>query len=132
MTALKILCFLLIVPALACLAHDGYVYYLSKEAGENLPFRFSDIGWLWTTYSPESFAAVKESMSPATWHWVDVILEQTGVFLFGGLAALVYAALGLCWLLGVWPFTRIVTTAHSGNLGLPGERNKGPIKYKRK
>lgn len=131
MNAIKLLCFFLALPALACLAHDGYLYYLNTESGKNLPFQFSDLGWLWVAYSPESFAAAREWIDPGVWSWINLALEQTGAFLFGGIAALVYAALGLCWLLGVWPFARIPTTAR-GNLGLPDERRKGPIKYKRK
>lgn len=131
MTAIKLLCFFLILPALACLGHDGYVYYLNTQAGKDLPFQLSDLGYLWVTYSPETFAVVKESVDAGTWYWVNLVLEQTGVFLFGGIAAIVYAILGVCWLLGVWPFARIPTTAR-GNLGLPGERSKGPVKYNRK
>lgn len=128
---LKLLCFLLILPALACLGHDGYVYYLNTEAGKDLPFQLSDLGYLWVTYSPDTFAAIKDSIDPGTWGWINLALEQTGVFLLGGIAAIFYAALGLCWLLGVWPFAKIPTTAR-GSLGLPGERNKGPVKYNRK
>lgn len=130
MTALKLLCFLLIVPALACLGHDAYIYYLNTQKGLDIPFQLSDLGYLWVTYAPESFAAVKESFSPESWRWIDMILEQSGVVLFGGLSVLIYAVLGLCWLLGVWPFARIPTTARA-NLGLPGE-SKGPVKYSRK
>ena len=46
----KIIYFLLIVPILAVLAHDVYLFTQNQEKG----FMLSDGGWIWAKYHPET------------------------------------------------------------------------------
>ncbi len=129
MAGVKLLCFLVILPVLACLGHDGYLYYLNREAGNGLPFQLSDLGWMWVTYSPASFALVKESVDPGTWTIVNLILEQSGAVFFGVIAAVVYLVLGVLWLFGAWPFATLSAVRGFERFG---EQRKGKARYNRK
>lgn len=129
MAGVKLLCFLVILPVLACLGHDGYLYYLNREAGNGLPFQLSDLGWMWVTYSPESFALVKESVDPGTWNIVNLILERSGAILFGVIAAVVYLVLGVLWMFGLWPFATLSAVRGFERFG---EQRKKNVRYNRK
>lgn len=133
MSGLRFFCFLVALPLLAALGHDGYIYYDSVyEKGENLPFRLSDVGYLWQTYSFETFDLARQSMTPEAWKdWVDPVLRQWAVLVTGGFAALIYGILALLWLFSLWPFEKASVYAR-GNFSLPGEKSKTPFKYKRK
>lgn len=58
--------FFLSLPALAALGFDLYLAY-----GETLdfskPLELSSVGWLWLTYSEETFRTFKESIDPGLW-----------------------------------------------------------------
>lgn len=51
----KIIYFLLIVPILAVLAHDVYLFTQNQDKG----FMLTDAGWIWHEYHPESNAQWK-------------------------------------------------------------------------
>lgn len=152
----KILFFLLLLPALAALGHDVYMFTQNQDKG----FRLSDLGWLWDKYHKESHdqwknyvglidetvgetvdnientvtpettppqppapyqesvtvesaqgkdtvvteqqpeqqtAAIQKENTPMQ-KWIGLLLKQKAVFVFGGLAAIVFilnALLGL-------------------------------------
>ena len=133
MSGLRFFCFLVALPFLAALGHDGYVYYLSAyEKGENLPLRLSDVGYLWQTYSADTFELARQTVSPEAWEaWYVPVLSQATVLVTGAFAAFVYAALTILWLFGVWPFEKQSVYAR-GSFSLPGEKQKTQFKYKRK
>lgn len=133
MSGLRFFCFLIALPALAALGHDGYIYYVSVyEKNENLPFRLSDLGYLWQTYSFDTFDDVRKTLQPEIWKmWIDPVLRQSALVVTGGFAAVIYAILTVLWLFGLWPFEK-ASQYSRGKFSLPGERSNKPMKYKRK
>lgn len=132
MSGVRFVCFLLALPLLAALGHDAYVYYESAyQKGENLPFRLSDIGYIWKTYSPGTLELVKQSVLEDTWKgWVVPLLELPSVLVGGGFAGIGYAILTALWLFGVWPFEKL-SVYKRDNFSLSRDK-KAPFKYKRK
>lgn len=84
MRALSLLLFILVLPFLAALGHDLYISY-----GENQDYMnniatkemmFSDVGYLWTTYEPDSYNWVRGDLDEESWKtFVAPFLEQTTV-----------------------------------------------------
>lgn len=71
--------FFLSLPALAALGFDLYLAY-----GETLdfskPLELSSVGWLWLTYSEDTFRTFKESIDPTLWGiFVKPVLAQKTV-----------------------------------------------------
>lgn len=65
MRALMILCFILFLPFLGALGHD--VHYTYKDGAYDQPVKFTELGWLWSTYAPESLDSARTAIEPATW-----------------------------------------------------------------
>lgn len=146
----KIFCFLIALPALAAIGFDIYMAYEEIEAGSNAsfrpdsptPFKFTQIGWLWQTYSPDSFAWAKDAIDPDTWKSMILpVLRSYAIILTAGIAAFFYILLFILYKLGTWPFSG------SGGLFARGpkekgdsfsfdadlsNKKKGPAQYKRK
>ena len=77
-----LLLFILALPALAVLGHDGYMAYNNTEYELAERFYLSDLGWLWTKYSPDSFEWAKFAFEETTWtQFVDPILEQKAFYI---------------------------------------------------
>ncbi len=74
---------------LAVLGHDGYLYYQNQDKG----FQFSDIGFLWTTYHPESYRAVVEQISGDLWNTLNYFLTFEAFYVTLGFACIFYAML---------------------------------------
>ncbi|MCB9963676.1 MAG: hypothetical protein H6855_06320 [Rhodospirillales bacterium] len=55
--------FLFLLPALITLGHDAWYYYEHQDEGVYL----SDLGWLWTTYHPESHDALFKEVGEEKW-----------------------------------------------------------------
>lgn len=112
----KLLCFLLLLPFFATIAHDFYassklnasnkmrleIYDIDPKA-----YQASDFGYVLSTYTPGLFQLAKDVVGERDWNvWVDPVLR---VYTF--VIALVPAVLFFIWLVvsrifDVWPFTR--------------------------
>ncbi|MEM7651268.1 MAG: hypothetical protein AAF204_04210 [Pseudomonadota bacterium] len=94
------LLFLLLIPALIALGHDIYLFYV-----ENLnpgvfsldllleKFKFSAVGFIWTTYSADTYKAVVEATAPEVWAYIDPLLTVKAVvagLLFTGLIIFIF------------------------------------------
>lgn len=81
-----LLCFLLALLPLAVLSHDLYLAYQEAEQsrtqfGEK-PVNFSDVGFLWVQYSPDSYDWVRRSMTPQAWKgMIDPLLQKTALII---------------------------------------------------
>lgn len=94
--------FLIFLPALLALAHDIYLFCSTQFGTPDLgsiistiidslsnpesKFHFSDLGYLWVTYSPGSYETVANFLSPDIWVHIQSILKIEAV-LFGLLFA---------------------------------------------
>ncbi len=119
MTGVQFFMFVLLFPAFALLGHDFYLFFNNAEG----QFALSDLGYIWTQYSPESYKWVVQNVEKDTWAVINEILTQTALILALIFAGFFYVILGLLKLFGAWPFH------HSS-----GERSykNAKVKYARK
>ncbi len=107
MNGITLFCFVLLLPALACLGYDGYMYYLSLEEDKGLPFSFTDLGYLWVTYAPDSHDWALDLIGKQAWgNIVSPVLQLPAVLIFLLLALPFYIGFGICWLFGARPFSK--------------------------
>ena len=112
----KIFIFILLLPFFAGVGHDVYINYFSDDQKikeikrlqiDPEEFLVSDMGWIWTNYSPSTMQAARDMVEVEVWkESVDPILQLptmiVGIFpLFFGCIFLL-----LSFVLGVWPFSR--------------------------
>ena len=55
----KLLILIAFLPLVAAVGHDVYQFIQNKEKG----FRFSDVGWLWAKYDPQSHQQMREQLN---------------------------------------------------------------------
>lgn len=123
---------LFLIPALAALGHDGYLFYqehlnpgvfslelLQKE------FELSALGFLWTNYDIESYKLAVSSLAPEEWAQIDKILTLKAFFLGLGFAGLFIVPLSILGLFGTGPF------ASEGKMSGKGKKS-GKALYNRK
>lgn len=108
MSGIRLIMFLVMLPVLAALAHDGWLFYQHQERG----FMLSALGFLWTTYHPDSFRFVQDGLDPQTWGRVNFVLQQKAVYVALAFAMAVYAVIALLGMLRMLP----------GAGGLKGEK----------
>jgi hypothetical protein len=125
--------FLFALLPLAAIGHDGYVAYQHPEMGDPLTaFKltgFSDLGWLWTHYSPDTFKTARDTLNPGTWKLLDPILEQKTVLI----AAVPLILLIVIRLMADMVQKGRMMSVGGGKQGYAGSQAKGKqVKYKRK
>lgn len=139
MNGIRILCVLLLLPALAALGHDAWRYYEEPEFG----FQLSDVGYLLNEYAPDYLKILYDGTDPESWEqYVLPLLEQTTAIVAATPAILTYIALVVLWLFGLWPFAdgvgprlqNTISKKPKSNLMNNSEfgRKSKSIKYKRK
>jgi len=136
MRGISILCFLLAVPALAALGHDIYIVYQDQDFTKAM--MFSDVGFLWTEYGPESYKWAQSNLSKETWDGIlTPLLEQTTVLVAAAPALLVYGILLFLKIFNMPPFSDGTKTfggsRKRGSFSFSGgDKSQGKFKYKRK
>lgn len=135
MRGLSILCFLLVLPIFAVLGHDIYVTYKDQDYSKTM--MFSDVGYLWTRYEPDTYKWAQNNVDQATWdNILTPVLEQTSVIIAAIPAIVVFSILIVLRLLNLPPFTSDVSVTKGHRKGRfsfgSGESGKGRMKYKRK
>ncbi|MGB4057138.1 MAG: hypothetical protein WBK77_03535 [Alphaproteobacteria bacterium] len=124
MRSLGLLTFLLI-PAMAALGHDLYLFYQNQEKG----FEFAALGFIWTRYEPESYKSAVEITTPdGYWPYINFILAQKAVLVGVVFAAIMMVFIGLLQLLGVGGERKI--KAPSGSRRSDEIMGKKSAKYK--
>lgn len=96
--------FIVLLPALAALGHDAYLYYMNQDSaiyaeGELHRF-FASLGYIWTTYHPSSYQEVVRSVSKETWSVINMVLTQKAFFVGLVFAAVIYVLSFLSWFFG--------------------------------
>ena len=130
MRGLSLLCFVVIIPALAALGYDIYMTYGDQDFSK--PMMFSDAGYLWTHYSPDTFAQAHRIIDKQTWDtYIAPVLSSKTVIVAAVPAALVYSIFALLWLLKMGPFAQEDRKYGRGKFGFKNQK-EGRIKYKRK
>lgn len=116
MSGVRLFMVLVLLPALAALGHDLYLFY-TNEGVDNVVSDatkifdekgassfFAALGFIWTKYDVESFKAIAQSMDEQTWSYVNKVLAQKAVVVGLAFAGFWYVLLGLLRILGAWPF----------------------------
>ena len=103
---------LLLIPAFIALGHDCYLFYQEHLNPGVLSldlivekFKFSALGYIWTTYDVESYKNAVGSLEADQWSLLDYILTFKAFYVglgFAGIFILLFAILAL---FGRGPFT---------------------------
>lgn len=135
--------FLLAAPPLAVLGHDIYMAYNNTGLPVAERFYLSDLGWLWTAYSPDSYQWALDNIDAMIWNGViDPLLQQSALYVCGAPLVVFLCGLLVFRICGLGPFAgRGVLSMLSGggsrykkNKGFAFDRGagKGRAKYKRR
>lgn len=130
--------FIVTLPLLAVLGHDAYLYYMNQQnnvpGGEN--FLFSDVGFLWNQYSPDTLAVMKGSFDPGNWEvFYLYVLKQQAAVIAGVFACFFYIMAFLFKLFRIWPFNEGSVRVRRKNRKVDvilGDAKTSDYKYKRK
>lgn len=102
---------LLLIPALIALGHDGYLFYMEHLNPGVFSidllkdkFKFSALGFIWTTYDPESYKSVVESTAPETWAQIDTFLTIKAFHLGLAFAGVFIVLFLILKMFGIGPF----------------------------
>jgi hypothetical protein len=87
-----------ILPFLAALGHDCYLFYLNHETHG---FKFASFGFIWTNYALESYKQTVTALDPETWRMIDGFLKYEATVVTGGFMVLVFGLLFLARALGL-------------------------------
>ncbi|MCB1720174.1 MAG: hypothetical protein H6860_06380 [Rhodospirillales bacterium] len=134
--------FLLLIPAFIALGHDFYLFYnehlnpgifsidlLKKE------FKFSALGFIWTTYDEASYKSVVENTAPETWATIDSLLTIRAFYAGLAFAGVFITFFLILKLFGKGPFANeeaVYTEKSSKGVSFrAGSQNK-KMQYKRK
>lgn len=134
MRGYSFLFFILAIPVIAALGHDIYITY--HDQNFNKTMMFSDVGYLWTHYSPETYDWAKKNLSQKTWsNFLTPFLEQM-TLLIAAIPLITFGSvLGFLKLCGLPPFrdAKVMRGHKKGQFGFgSGDKKQGRFKYKRK
>ncbi len=105
------LLFLLLIPALIALGHDIYLFYI-QHLNPGIfsidllleKFKFSALGFIWTTYAVDSYKAVVEATASDTWVIIDQLLTIKAFHLSLGFAGAFIMLFFILKQFGIGPF----------------------------
>ncbi|NCT41705.1 MAG: hypothetical protein GW778_08625 [Alphaproteobacteria bacterium] len=105
------LIFILLIPAFIALGNDIYLFQANHLTG-NTPlsidlikekFKFSAFGFIWTTYSPETYKAAATSLDPKTWATLDSLLTIKAFFAGLSFAGIIVVFIAFFGFFGLGP-----------------------------
>ena len=118
--------FILALPALAALGHDIYLAYNNTELAVADRFYLSDLGWLWTTYHPDSYKWATENVDNVVWTaFVDPVLQMSAVYVLGAPFAVWALSMIVFKIFGLGPFENHGLLMQLGNIGSGKKRKDG-------
>lgn len=116
------LIFVLLIPALIALGHDIYLFYINFAQSQPLTldlvmkeFKFSALGFIWTTYDEASYKSMFETTDPQTWAQIDYVLTWKAFYTGLGFAGIMIILCAVPALFGRGPFS---SGEGSGGVGL--------------
>jgi hypothetical protein len=119
----KILLALIALPVLFVLFHDINRYFTQP----NVQFSLRAAGYYWVYLSPDSYKIVSETLPKDMWETIRKILIYPAVYIFGMIALVIYALLGLIRQLF---FEEKNIMARAGRLDFLNDDNKPKRGYK--
>ena len=136
-----LLLFLLLAPALIALGHDIHLFYANHAAEAAMvtsklveeKFKFSAFGFIWTTYSPETYKTTAASTDPETWAMIDSFLTIKAFYAGLTFAGAIIALMVFFALFGLGPMAGDGGRIYGGKDKAPTIHKKGEkMKYNRK
>ena len=100
MVGVQIFILIILLPLLAALGHDAWLYY---EGGMEV-FKLTSAGFLWTNYSPETFTWAADNLNQEIWDMLNRILPYKAVYIAGVLPAVLCPVLLILYVFRLWPF----------------------------
>jgi len=119
---------ILMVPALIALGHDAYLYSQNMEK----PFELTDYGYIWTTYSPESFAQFMSDTKPEARGFMGMLLEQKAVVVGVAYGAFLFVGMAITYLILKLLFGSFGGSTYSRDSSVFDRDKKNKFVYKRK
>ena len=132
------LVFVLLIPAFIALGHDTYLFYM-EHLNPGIfsidmlleEFKFSALGFIWTTYAVDSYKAVVEATAPDTWAIIDQFLTIKAFYLGLGFAGAFIALFTILKMFGVGPFAGETSGSSSSKKSKEPESFRGGAKSKK-
>lgn len=138
----KLWIFILLLPFFAALGHDIWANYLIDEekraAVEALEIdptahQVSDLGYIFTTYTPEFYQGARDSIDPGTWEvFIDPVLEQYTMLVALLPLALFLVYLGIARVANLPPFANTVRVRKGTAPDILDKRSENRLKYKKR
>ena len=123
------LIFILLIPAIAALGYDAFVYYENQEEG----FKLSDLGWLWTNYYPDSHDYAFQEVGKESWvKYVLPILKLKTVVAAVIFAALIFSIVLLIQMLASMGSGKFSSKKNEKSLGRDRSKKDKKFQYNRK
>lgn len=119
---------ILMVPALAALGHDVYLYSQNMEK----PFRLTDYGYIWNTYSPDTFAEFRSSGNSETRGLAALVLKQKAVIVGVAYGAFLFVGMAVTYLILKLLFGGIGGNSYVRSGGGADRARPGKFTYRRK
>lgn len=119
-----------VLPFLAALGHDCYLFYLNHATNG---FDFATFGYIWTHYHLESYKQAVTTLDTETWGLIDNFLQYEATFVTGAFLAIVLLVSLVMRLLG---FGKDDGVIHGSGKSIDKILNRGKktggFKYNRK
>ena len=146
MSGVRLFMFVVLLPALAALGHDIYLFYTHEgvnnvvaDATQAIADKgaftlFASLGYIWTQYDPENYKLIAQSLDEETWSALNTLLSYKAFFVGLAFAGFFYVLLGCLKLLSVWPFRKenLESFAATNRADQAFGRQKKKMKFKRK
>lgn len=108
MRGVYLFCFVVILPALAALGHDIWYAFTPERASLTQPFYFTDLGWLWLRYAPDSFGWLTRAVDADIWEkYFKPVMAAKSAAVLAIPAFAAYAVLFVLRVFAFWPFARL-------------------------
>ena len=124
MLGIQVFIIIILLPFLAALGHDAWLYY---EGGMEA-FKLTSAGFLWTHYHPDSFKWAAENLGQGVWDVLNWLLPQKAVYITSVLPAVFCPLLLILYVFRLWPFDPdrgvYVSPGHRARTGVRDYRRK--------
>ena len=134
---------ILTIPLILAISHDVYLNFFSDsnklEKIQRLDvdpnkFKMSELGWVWITYSKNTYELARNSISKNNWQdFIAPALKMKTITISVApiIAGLIFTI--FTWMLGIWPFAHLNRFKKTKNQpSIYSKPKSEKIKYNRK
>jgi hypothetical protein len=109
------------------LGHDLYFAYVDWDEGKPESWQLSALGWLWTTYSPDSHDYMKDFFEASTWsNTIEPVLKMPAIYVTAAFSGFFLVIVGILKFMKLWPFNEeaLFTGKKSGDFTFNSKKPK--------